>query len=66
MKAARQADTCTLKGTILELAKEHAGRLGQVIETGLKKERRGINDTGTGCLFLPPEYVDDYLSDTDE
>lgn len=64
MKAARQADTSTLKGLILGLAKAHARRLGQVLETGLRKDQRGIKDKGTACLLLPLKYMDDYLSNT--
>ena len=66
MKAARQADTCTLKGAILGLAKDHAARLGQTLNIGLKKDQRGISNEATACLFLPPEYVVDYLSDPEE
>ena len=65
MKAARQADTCTLKGAILGLAKEHAARIGPTLDTGLRKDQRGINNEGTGCLFLPPEQLELYLSDVE-
>ncbi|KAF9642332.1 hypothetical protein BDM02DRAFT_3133155 [Thelephora ganbajun] len=34
--------------------------------TGLRKEQRGIKNEGTGCLFLPPAYVNTYLSDSEE
>lgn len=66
MKAARQADTCTLKGAILGLAKDHAKRMGQTLDIGLKKDQRGIKNEGTACLLLPQNYVDDYLSDPQE
>ncbi|KAF9643154.1 hypothetical protein BDM02DRAFT_3192108, partial [Thelephora ganbajun] len=33
--------------------------------TGLRKEQHGIKNKGTGCLFLPPAYVDTYLSDSE-
>lgn len=63
MKAARQADTCTLKGIILGLAREHAARLGCTLDMGLRKDQRGINDDGTACLILPQRYMGKYLSD---
>ena len=66
MKAARQADTCTLKGAILGLARDHAARLNCVLDIGLRKDQRGINSEGTACLFLPPKHVDNYLSDPEE
>ena len=60
MKAARQADTCRLKGAILELAKYHAARLGQPLDTGLKKDQRGLKNEATACLLLPYQYHDEY------
>jgi len=63
MRAARQADTCTLKGAILGLAKEHAERLGFTLDTRLKKDQRGINNPTTARLFLPNRYAADYHSD---
>ena len=63
MKAARQADSCTLKSAILGLAKEHAARIGQTLDTGLKKDQHGINNEGTVCLFLPRKHVRGYLID---
>ena len=66
MKAARQADTCTLKGAILKLAREHAARLGVDLDLGLRKDQRGINNEGTACLVLPYGHIKDYLSDPEE
>ena len=66
MEAARQADTSTLKGMILSLAKEHAGWLDYILDIGLKKEQCGINNKATGSLFLPPTYVDDYAANPEE
>jgi len=63
MRATRQADTCTLKGAILSLAKEHAEWLGFTLDTGLKKDQRGINNPVTARLFLPNRYATDYHSD---
>jgi len=60
MKAARQADTCTLKGTIISLAREHARRLGHRLDFGLRKDQRGIKNDGTACLFLPRKYMGTY------
>ena len=62
MKAARQADTCTLNNVILGLACDHADRLGAPLDLRLQKEQRGINDEGTAVLFLPLKYKDSYLS----
>lgn len=66
MKAARQADTCTLKGAILGLARDQAARLDCILDVGLRKDQRGINNKGTACLFLPPKHVGDYLADPEE
>ena len=63
MKAACQADTCMLKGAILGLAKDQAERLGQMLDVGLRKDQRGINNEGTVPLFLPPKRVDNYIAD---
>jgi len=63
MRAARQADTCTLKSAILSLAKDHAEHLGYTMETRLMKDQRGINNSTMAHLFLPNEYEVDYLSD---
>lgn len=60
MKAARQADTCTLKGVILALAKDHAGQFSFTLDVGLNKDQRGLKDEATACLFLPEEYLDEY------
>jgi hypothetical protein len=60
MKAAQQADTSTLKSAILGLTKAHATRLGYSLDLGLRKDQRGINDSGTACLFLPRGHLDDY------
>lgn len=57
MKAARQADTCTLKNAILILAADHAARLGVTLDVGLRKEERGINNIATARLFLPQKHV---------
>lgn len=63
MKAARQADTCTLKSAILGLARDHAARLGYTLDMGLRKDQRGINNEGTACLVLPYRHIEDYFSD---
>lgn len=66
MKAARRADTCTLRGVILKLAREHVARLGCNLDLGLRKDQRGINDEGTACLVLPYVHIEDYLSNPEE
>ena len=66
MKAARQADTCTLKGAILKLARRHATRLGFDLDLGLRKDQRGINNEGTACLVLPYGRIKDYLSNPEK
>ena len=63
MKAAHQADTSTLKGMILSLARAHAGWLDCNLDIGLKKEQCGINNGATGCLFLPLMHIPEYLVD---
>ena len=60
MKAARQADTCTLKGTIIGLARKHVRRLGHCLDFGLRKDQRGIHNDGMACLFLPHKYMGTY------
>ena len=66
MKAARQADTCTLKGAILGLAREHVARLGCTLDVGLRKDQRGIKNEGTACLVLPYQYLKGYLSNPEK
>jgi hypothetical protein len=66
MKAARQADTCTLKGAILGLARDHVTRLGYTLDIGLRKDQRGINSEGTACLVLPHRYTKGYFSNPEE
>ena len=66
MKAARQADTCRLKGAILGLARDHAARLGQKLDVGLRKDQRGLKDEATACLFLPHKYRNKYLSNPEK
>ncbi|KAF9642243.1 hypothetical protein BDM02DRAFT_3133219, partial [Thelephora ganbajun] len=66
MKAAHQADTCMLKGAILGLARAHVEQIGRPLDTRLRKEQCGIKNEGTGCLFLPPAYMDTYLSGSEE
>lgn len=66
MKAACQADTCILKSVILSLVREHALQLDQILDVGLWKDQRGINNEATACLFLPYKHVDSYLADSKE
>ena len=63
MKAARQADTSTLRGLILTLAHQHAKRLGYTLNTTLRKDECGLNNIGTACLFLPHHHLDEYVAD---
>jgi hypothetical protein len=66
MKAARQADSSTLKNFILHYARDHATWLSHTLGIGLNKEQRGIQNIGTACLFLPVKYSEDYRTNPKE
>ena len=66
MKAARQADSSTLKNSILHYARDHATQLSHTLDISLNKEQRGIQNIGTACLFLPVKYLEDYHANPKE